>query len=174
MEEGARTLVALQRQVLTLPKPVVTQLDGPVRAGGIGIVAASDIVIAAETATFAFTEVKLALTPAVISLTVLPRMTSRSGALTFLTGEQFDARAASEMGLITEAVPAEEVADTVAALCAGLADAPLQGLRETKRLVTAGLVEHLDAHGDQVAELSARLFGSDEAREAMLAFLSKK
>jgi enoyl-CoA hydratase/methylglutaconyl-CoA hydratase len=173
MEEGARALVDLQRAIATMAKPVVTRIAGPVRAGGIGIVAASDIAIAVEAASFAFTEVKLALTPAVISLTVLPRMTSRSGALTFLTGEQFDATAASEMGLITKVVSAEALDEVVDALCVGLAASPLQGLRETKRLLTRGLVENIDAHGDDVAALSARLFGSDEARDAMLAFLSK-
>jgi enoyl-CoA hydratase/methylglutaconyl-CoA hydratase len=173
MEEGARALVDLQRTIATMAKPVITRIAGPVRAGGIGIVAASDIAIAVEAASFAFTEVKLALTPAVISLTVLPRMTSRSGALTFLTGEQFDATAASEMGLITKVVSADALDEVVDALCAGLAASPLQGLRETKRLLTRGLVENIDVHGDDVATLSARLFGSDAARDAMLAFLSK-
>ena len=78
MEEGARAMVRMQRQIVALDKPVVTVLAGPVRAGGIGIVAASDIVLAAEEANFALTEVKLGLAPAVISLTVLPRLTSRA------------------------------------------------------------------------------------------------
>ena len=105
MEKAAGVLVDLQRRIVTFPKPVVTRLHGNVRAGGIGIVAASDIAISAADATYAFTEVKLALTPAAISLTVLPRMTDRSAALTFLTGETFDGDAAAAMGLVTLAVP---------------------------------------------------------------------
>ena len=72
MEEGARAMVAMQRAIVALGKPVVTVVAGAARAGGIGIVAASDIVLTAEDATFALTEVKLGLTPAVISLTVWP------------------------------------------------------------------------------------------------------
>ena len=89
MEEGTKAIVALQRQLLTLDKPVVTKLAGPVRAGGIGIIAASDIAIASTDATFALTEVKLGLAAAIISLTVHARMTPRAAALTTLGGEVF-------------------------------------------------------------------------------------
>ena len=174
MEKAAGVLVDLQRKIVTFPKPVVTRLHGNVRAGGIGIVAASDIAISAEDATYAFTEVKLALTPAAISLTVLPRMTDRSAALTFLTGETFDGRAAAAMGLVTRAVPENDLDAEVARVCAALVTGHPQGLRETKGLLGRHLVANIDANGADLAKLSARLFGSDEAREAMLAFLSRK
>ncbi len=132
MEEGARTLVDLQRTILALSKPVVTRLHGPVRAGGIGIVAASDVVISAEDVTFALTEVKLALAPAAISLTVLPRLTSRAAAYTALTGETFTGTEAAQMGLVTRAVPAAELDTEVDRVCASLATGAPQGLRETK------------------------------------------
>jgi len=86
MEEGARRIVELQRLIATMGKPVVTRLHGAVRAGGIGIVAASDIAIATEDATFALTEVKLGLAAAIISLTVHHRMSPRAAALTTLGG----------------------------------------------------------------------------------------
>ena len=70
MEEGTRALVALQRRLVTHPKPVVVRLAGPVRAGGLGIVASSDVVVCSDDVTFAFTESRLALAPAVISLTL--------------------------------------------------------------------------------------------------------
>ena len=89
MEEGARRIVELQRLIATMGKPVVTRLHGAVRAGGIGIVAASDIAIATEDATFALTEVKLGLAAAIISLTVHHRMNPRAAALTTLGGEVF-------------------------------------------------------------------------------------
>ena len=107
MEDGARALVALQRRIVGHSLPVVTRLAGPVRAGGLGIVAASDIVICSDDVTFAFTEVRLALTPAVISLTVLPRLTQRAAADTFLTGRSFGADEAAAMGLVTRAVAVE-------------------------------------------------------------------
>ena len=174
MEEGARAMVRMQRQIVALGKPVVTRLHGAVRAGGIGIVAASDIAISADTTTYALTEVKLGLAPAVISLTVLPRLTSRAAALTCLTGEVFDGTRAAEMGLVTRAVPEAELDGAVDAVVASLLTGAAQGLRETKALLTLDLLDRIDGRGDEVAALSARLFGSDEAREAMLAFLARK
>ena len=174
MEEGARTMVEMQRRIVTHPKPVVTRLAGPVRAGGLGIVAASDVVICGDDVTFAFTESRLALAPAVISLTVLPRLTGRAAADTFLTGRTFDAAEAAAMGLVTRAVPAGELDAAVADVCDELQKAHPQGLRETKALLAADLVRRIDDEGGPAAALSARLFGSDAAHEAMLAFLSRK
>ncbi len=174
MEEGARRIVDLQRLIATMDKPVVTRLHGAVRAGGIGIVAASDIAIASEDATFALTEVKLGLAAAIISLTVHHRMTPRAAALTTLGGEVFGGADAAAYGLVTRAVPAAELDAEVAKVCASLATGAAQGLRESKRILNRELVERIDAHGAEMAALSARLFASDEAREAMTAFLSRK
>lgn len=174
MEKAAGVLVDLQRRIATLSKPVVTRLHGNVRAGGIGIVAASDIAISAVDATYAFTEVRLGLTPAAISLSVLPRMTDRSAALTFLTGEVFDGTAAAAMGLVTKAVPEDELDTELRQVCVALTKGNPQGLRETKRLLGQPLVERIDRYGDELSKLSARLFGSEEAKSAMLAFLSRK
>jgi len=174
MEKAAGVLVDLQRRIATLDKPVVTRVHGSVRAGGIGIVAASDVAVSALDATYAFTEVRLGLTPAAISLSVLPRMTDRSAALTLLTGDVFDGRAAERYGLVTRAVQEDELNSEVDVICAALAKGTPQGLRETKRLVGRPLVARIDAHGTDLAALSARLFASDEAKAAMLAFLSRK
>lgn len=173
MEKAAGVLVELQRRIATLDKPVVTRVHGNVRAGGIGIVAASDVALSASDATYAFTEVRLGLAPAAISLSVLPRMTDRAAALTFLTGEVFDGSSAADMGLVTQVVPEGDLDAEVGRVCAALAKGSPQGLRETKRLVGAPLVARIDEHGAEVARLSARLFGSDEAKQAMLAFLSR-
>ena len=174
MEHTAQVLVDLQRRIATLSKPVVARVHGNVRAGGIGIVAASDIAVSALDATYAFTEVRLGLTPAAISLSVLPRMTDRAAALTFLTGEVFTGSAAERMGLVTRAVAEDELDLEVEEICAALAKGTPQGLRETKRLVGQALVDRIDAHGGDLAALSARLFGSEEARAAMRAFLNRK
>jgi enoyl-CoA hydratase/methylglutaconyl-CoA hydratase len=174
MEKAARVLVDLQRRIVTLPKPVVARVHGAVRAGGIGIVAACDIVVAAHDSTFAFTEVRLGLTPAAISLTVLPRMTDRSAALTFLTGEVFTGRDAEQMGLVTRTAEEIELNLEVDEICAQLAKGTPQGLRETKLLLGRDLVARIDAHGDDLAALSARLFASDHARTAMRAFLDSR
>ncbi|GAA2021349.1 enoyl-CoA hydratase-related protein [Nocardioides kribbensis] len=173
MEEGARTIVELQRRILAHPTPVVVRAQGPVRAGGTGIVAAADVAVCAREATFALTEVKLGLAPAAISLTVLPRMTSRSAALAALGGEVFDAEAAEASGLVTRVVAAEELDAAVAEVCASFASGSAQGLRETKRLLNRTLLADVEARGDDLAALSASLFGSEEAKAAMTAFLSR-
>lgn len=173
MEEGARAMVRMQRQIVALAKPVVTVLAGPVRAGGIGIVAASDVVVAAEEADFALTEVKLGLAPAVISLTVLERLTSRAAAYTFLSGAKFTGPEAARAGLVTLAVPADRLEGEVTRVVGELATGAPQGLRETKALLAAPLLARLDAGAEEMATLSARLFGSQEAKDAMLAFLSR-
>ena len=174
MEQAAGVLVDLQRRIVTLSKPVVVRAHGNVRAGGIGIVAAADIALSADDATYAFTEVRLGLTPAAISLTVLPRLTDRAAGITFLTGQTFTGRDAEAMGLVTRAVPEDRLDLEVADVCEALAKGTPQGLRETKRLLGRHLVERIDSQGADLAALSARLFGSDEAREAMLAFLNRR
>jgi len=174
MEEGARGLVNLLRRIASLDKPVVARVAGAARAGGIGIIGACDIVVAAEHATFALTEVRLGLTPAVISLTLLPRMTPRAASLTFLTGEVFDGVQAADYGLVTKAVHEDELNIEVDEICGALCKGLPQGLRETKKLLGGALAAHIDAGTDEMAALSARLFGSEQAKEAMLAFLSRK
>ncbi|MFY0409048.1 enoyl-CoA hydratase-related protein [Solicola sp. PLA-1-18] len=174
MEQGSRAMVAMQRRIVALPVPVVVRLQGPVRAGGLGIVGAADVVVAAESVSFSFTEVRLALAPAVISLTTLPRMGDRAAALHFLTADTFDAHEAARLGLVTRAVADADLDAAVEQVVALMRDAPRQGLSETKALLAAPLLERIDALGDDLAARSARLFGSDEARAAMRAFLSRR
>jgi enoyl-CoA hydratase/carnithine racemase len=173
MEEGTRAIVALQRSIVASGKAVVAEVGGPVRAGGIGLVAAADVAIVSEDASFALTEVKLGLAAAIISLTVHHRMTPRGAALTTLGGEVFGGADAAAYGLVTKAVPADALADEVASVCASLATGSGQGMRESKRVLNRDLLARIDEHGDELARLSTRLFASDEARAAMAAFLSR-
>ena len=174
MEVGARRIVDVQRSIVTLDKPVVTKNLGAVRAGGIGIVAAADVAISAEDATFALTEVRLGLAAAIISLTVHQRMHPRAAALTTLGGEVFSGAEAASYGLVTRAVPADALDEEVARVCRSLAAGTPQGLRESKRILNRDLVARIDALGEEMAATSARLFASDEARTAMSAFLDRR
>ena len=174
MEEGTRRIIALQRLIATMPKVVVTKNLGAVRAGGIGVVASADIAVSAEEATFALTEVKLGLAAAIISLTVFSRMNPRAASLTALGGEVFTGAEAQEYGLVTKAVPAAELDEYVAKLCADVATGANQGIAESKKILNASLVARIDELGDEMSALSTRLFGSDEEREAITAFLSRK
>jgi enoyl-CoA hydratase/methylglutaconyl-CoA hydratase len=173
MAEGARRIVDLQRLIATMDTPVVTRVAGAVRAGGIGIVAASDVAISADDATYALTEVKLGLAAAIISLTVHARMSPRAAALTTLGGEVFTGAEAAAYGLVTRAVPLGELDHAVTTVCSQLATGAPQGLRESKRILNRELVARIDQYGDEMAALSAHLFGTDEAREAMTAFLNR-
>ena len=168
----ARALAGLLRALVELPKPVVAAVDGHVRAGGMGLVAACDLAVAGPTATFALTEARLGVAPSIISLTVLPRLSSRAAARYFLTGEKFDAAQAEAIGLITSAAP--DVRAAVGELVAALRLGSPQGLAESKKLVTAPVLAAFDARADELATASARLFASEEAREGMTAFLRKR
>jgi enoyl-CoA hydratase len=172
MKEGALRVLALLRHIVELPKPVVGSIDGHVRAGGLGIVGACDIVLAGPASTFAFSEVRLGLAPAMISLTTLPRLDPRAASRYYLTGETFDAPTAAGIGLITEAV--DDIDAGTLAVLDRLRGCSPQGLRETKPLLTAGLLDGFEARARALADQSARLFGSPEAAEGMAAFLEKR
>jgi enoyl-CoA hydratase len=169
MTEGTRRLVALLRQIVRLPKPVVASIDGHVRAGGLGLLGACDIALAGPASTFAFTEVRLGLAPAIISLTTLPRLSARAASRYYLTGETFDATTAERIGLVTEAV--DDIDAATHAVLDALRRASPQGLRETKPLTTRALTF---ADADTLVAQSARLFASDEAREGMTSILEKR
>ncbi|WP_405862661.1 enoyl-CoA hydratase family protein [Streptomyces sp. NBC_01515] len=166
-------LVAVLRQIIELPKPVVARVTGHVRAGGLGLLAACDITAAAtESATFAFTEVRIGVAPAVISLPLLPRTDPRALARYYLTGERFDATEATRAGLLT--LTGEDVDEALAPILDGLRRAAPEALAETKRLLTARVLETFDRDAADLTALSARLFGSAQAREGMTAFLERR
>lgn len=165
-------LVALLRRIVELPRPVVARVTGHVRAGGLGLLAACDIAAAAGTADFAFTEVRIGVAPAVISLPLLPRADPRALALHCLTGARFGAAEAVRTGLLTLA--GDDVDVVLAPVLDGLRRASPQGLAETKRLLTAGVREAFDREATALTALTARLFASPQAREGMTAFLERR
>jgi enoyl-CoA hydratase len=170
--ERSREMAALLRAIVESPRPVIVAVDGHVRAGGMGLVAACDIAVAGPRSTFALTEARIGVAPAIISLTLLPKLTARAAARYYLTGEKFDAAVAAEIGLITMA--AEDVDAAVAALLADIGRASPQGLAASKALTTAAVLAGFDRDAERLAAESARLFVSDEAREGMLSFLEKR
>jgi enoyl-CoA hydratase len=170
--EGTRRMLALLRAVVDGPKPVVARLDGHVRAGGIGLVGACDIALAGPATTFAFTEVRLGLAPAIISLTSLGRMSERAVSRYYLTGETFGADAAEAAGLVTAAT--DDVDTELAAVCDALRACSPQGLAETKPITTAATRALFDDGAAAMQALSQRLFESEEAREGIMAFLQKR
>jgi len=168
----AHELTSLLRSIVECPVPVIAALDGHVRAGGMGLVGACDIAIAGPRSTFALTEARIGVAPAIISLTLLPKLTPRAAARYYLTGETFGAQRAAEIGLVTEA--ADDLTAAIDAVTADLVRASPQGLAASKALTTAAVLAGFDRDAQRLAEDSARLFVSEEAREGMLAFLEKR
>jgi methylglutaconyl-CoA hydratase len=157
-------------------KPVVARVGGPARAGGIGLVAAADIAVCDEQATFAFTEVRLGVIPAVISATVLPRLSPRAATELFLTGDVFDGVRAAQIGLVSAAVPAVRLDAAVAEYTAALARGAPGALAAAKRLVQDRLTPggSLRAQLTELTEVSVRFFTSAEGREGVAAFAAKR
>jgi enoyl-CoA hydratase/carnithine racemase len=172
--EAGTAILAVLELVVELPKPVIARIAGHVRAGGMGIVGACDLAVAAEGASFAFTEARIGVTPAMISLTTLDIMDPRQAARYYLTGETFGASVAARLGLITAACAGEELDGVVGGLVAHVLETSPQGAAETKKLLTAARRRRLADRGPEMAALSARLFGSDEAQEGIRAFLEKR
>ncbi|MEU1401473.1 enoyl-CoA hydratase family protein [Streptomyces sp. NPDC005728] len=165
-------LVGLLRQIVELPRPVVARITGHVRAGGLGLLAACDIAAASAEATFAFTEVRIGVAPAVISLPVIPRADPRALARYYLTGERFDPAEAVRLGLLT--VTGDDVDAALAPVLDGLCRSSPQALAETKQLLTARVLKTFDRDAAELTALSARLFSSAQAREGMTAFLERR
>jgi methylglutaconyl-CoA hydratase len=160
--------------IWTSPKPVIARLAGPARAGGMGIAAACDFAIATSDVTFAFTEVRIGVIPALISATVLPRMSPRAASELFLTGESFDAERAVEVGLISRAVSVDqldaEVDRHVAMLMRGAPGAVAGVKAMLHRTRPASFAVDLA----ELNDLSMSFFASPEATEGMASFLDKR
>ncbi|MEU4577528.1 MULTISPECIES: enoyl-CoA hydratase-related protein [Nonomuraea] len=156
------------------PKPVICRLNGTARAGGLGLVASCDFAIAPVTASFAFTEVRLGVVPAMISVPVLRRLDPRAAAEYLMTGEVFPAARAVEIGLLTRAVPEEDLDEAVAHYAGMLLKGGPEALAITKRLVREVPALSFEEGLSRMTELSAERFTSDEGREGIAAFAAKR
>jgi enoyl-CoA hydratase len=167
-ERDMAQLAAILRQMLECPKPILSRIEGHVRGGGLGIVAACDLAVASLESSFAFSEVRLGVAPAVISLTVLPKLSSRATSKYFLTGDRFDAREAERIGLITAASENPEL--VLEQLATSFRSCSPVGLAETKKLTTRSILQGFAAQETSVTDLSVRLFSAEEAQEGIAAF----
>ena len=173
-DQGVNEFPALLEMVWNSPKPVVGVVRGPARAGGVGLLAACDVVVAAEAATFAFTEVRIGIVPAVISAVVLPRMVPNVAHGLMLTGEVFEAQTALAGGLVDLVVPATDVDACLAAQVEALGMGAPLALAETKRLLRAARTGTLAEQFPDLLDLSARFFASEEGQEGIAAFREKR
>lgn len=172
--QGVNEFPQILELIWTHPKPVVARLAGPARAGGVGLVAACDLAVAAEQVSFAFTEVRIGVVPAVISVTVLPRLLPRAAHELFLTGETFDAHRAVAVGLINSAVPADRLDGEVRRYTDLLALGAPGALAATKEMLRRPPAGSMAADFAAMLALSARHFAGAEGQEGMRAFAEKR
>jgi methylglutaconyl-CoA hydratase len=170
-EQGVRELPAILRRITRCPKPVLAKVAGPARAGGIGVLAAADIVVTVPSATFAFSEVRIGLIPAVITVPVLHRVSPSAARELFLTGEVFDAQRALRIGLVNAVV--EDLDGTVDRYLQALLLGGPSALTGTKKLLQAGLDDSDERYAALLA-MSAAQFDSAEAREGAASFTGKR
>ena len=174
-QADAARLADMLRTIYLCPKPVVARVQGDCYAGGMGLVAACDIVVAAEGVNFCLSEVKLGLIPATISPYVIKAMGEQASRRYFLTAERFDAREALRLGLAHEVVPPESLDTTVAAIVKALASNSPNAVREAKTLVREVANQNVtDALLADTANRIAAIRASDEGREGVASFLEKR
>ena len=172
----ARALELMLRTIDECPKPVVALVNGAAIGGGVGLVAACDIALAAEGAVFATSEVRLGILPAVIAPFVVRAIGPREARRWFLTAERFGAEEARRIGLVHEVVAADQLEARGAAMVAELLKGGPEAIAEAKRLVQ--LVRTMPQGGSILAEATVAMIAerraSDEGREGIGAFLEKR
>lgn len=170
-------LAALMRTLNTLAKPTLARVNGSAYGGGVGLVACCDIAIAADSAKFGLTEVKLGLVPAVISPYVVAAIGARQARRLFVSGEIFDAAYAQRIGLVHEVVAASALDESVDRVLHWLAKGGPLAQREAKHMALelGGALERNSGQTDMKnAALIARLRVSPEGQEGLAAFLDKR
>jgi len=171
----AARLADMLRTIYLCPKPTVAKVQGDCYAGGMGLVAACDIVVAAEGVNFCLSEVKLGLIPATISPYVIKAMGEQAARRYFLTAERFDAAAAARMGFAHEVVAPDALDTTVAGLVKALVSNSPNAVMEAKKLVRE--VVDLPVTDALLADTAARIAAiraSSEGREGVASFLEKR
>jgi methylglutaconyl-CoA hydratase len=160
--------------MLQSPKPVVGRVAGHCMGGGVGLAAACDLSVAHSGVRFGFTEVRIGVAPAIISVVCLPKLRRGDALELFLTGERISAARAAEVGLITSEVPEEALDATVADLVGKLTAGGPGALAAAKKLVFEIPGMDREEAFASTSELSRSLFASDEATEGMAAFRDRR
>lgn len=171
---GDHPFVGILKMIWDCPKPVIGRINGHAFGGGIGLVAACDLTIAAENATFSFSEVRIGVVPAMISVVVLPKLGVQQAMWLFLTAERFNAERAVALGLVHRAVPADQLDTAVEQLVASLSLGGPKAIQAAKQLVRHVPQLSMADGFDYTAELIGKLFASEEAAEGMQAFVEKR
>ncbi len=166
--------VDVMKTIWHAPKPVIGRINGHAFGGGLGLAAACDLTVAADTAMFSFSEVRVGVIPAMISVVVIPKLGVQNTMWLFLTGERFSAPRAVDLGLIHRAVPAAELDAAVDEVIGLVRLGGPNAIREAKDLVRRIPLLSMDDGFRYTAKKITELFASEEAAEGMQAFLEKR
>ena len=175
-QRDAMALAALMRTLANLRKPTIARVHGAAYGGGVGLVACCDVAVGSHNATFALSEARLGLIPAVISPYVIAAIGERAARRYFITGERFDAAEAWRLGLLHEITPTDGAMDEkIGEICDAMLDCGPVAQREAKDLIraVAGKPLHSEVIQD-TAERIARIRSSPEGKEGVAAFLEKR
>ena len=171
----ALAIAELMRTLNDLPKPTIALVQGAAIGGGVGLVAACDIAIASSRASFCLSEVKLGIIPAVISPFVMAAIGPRAARRYFLTAERFSAEEALRLGLVHQITSEEDLQTAGEQICLRLLDNGPHAIGEAKKLIREVNGRPIDAElSELTAEWIAAVRATDEAREGLGAFLSKR
>jgi len=173
MKDASVTFGQLYQKMLSVPKPIVAAVNGSAFAGGLGLIGASDIVIASEEAQFSFSEVQIGVIPAIISVLFVPKLGTHQCRRLFLSGNRFDGKRAVEIGMAHEAVPLSDLNKAVEQELTQLSKGGPIAIAECKKLIQF-MDRPVDTLFEETETLSARIFASPEAQEGMAAFREKR
>jgi methylglutaconyl-CoA hydratase len=170
----AEALADMFEAAWTLPKPLIGRVNGAALGGGVGLLACCDIAVAADTARFGFSEVKLGLLPAVIAQYVVPKIGLSHARALFVSGERFSAERAFDIGLVHAVTSLDDLDATVAALAGRMLTGGPEAIGATKKVIDAvWSLERAAARGYVVDAIAAARAG-DEGQEGLRAFLEKR
>ncbi len=160
--------------ILESPKPVIVAVNGAAFAGGLGLVGAADIVVTVSDVQFSFSEVRIGVIPAVISVVCIPKLGTHHAMKLFLTGERFTGEQAVGMGFAHRAVTAEALTGAVKEEIDAINLGGPIAVQECKKLVRRVRELNIADGFDETGEWSKRLFRSEEGAEGMAAFREKR
>jgi methylglutaconyl-CoA hydratase len=173
--QAALAMAQMLYKIHALKKPTIACVRGAVRGGGCGLVAACDIAIAARTATFRLSEVKLGIIPAMISPYVIAAMGARMAHRYMLTGEEFDAAEAYRIGLVHDICEEGDLAGKVGAMLTHLYTSGPSAIAAVKELIPLGANVPIDLEVvEETSRLIADIRATPEAQEGLSAFLEKR
>ena len=171
---GPEAMGQMMAKIMDHPKPTIARVQGDVFGGGNGLVAACDLAVAVDTVRFAFTEVRLGLTPAVISVVCLPKLSRKDAMELFLFGERVSARRLVEAGMLNDAVGEAELDSHIGQWCTKLHAGGPAALAGAKGLINTVPGLPREEGFAYTAKLSGEFFRSPEGIEGMTAFLQKR